>query len=204
MKFKLTEEVVKYLPELKTYIESTKPNGLYNNQRTVGDLFEKLSIEFFKSKGCDVKLPASNRTIEDFTLNGELVDVKSHAIDKKFSMPQIISFKRLEKHLISVKEKKIIRNLFELVIEYSIINGKIKVHNIMFDSFFNLDINHIEIYNLGNGLIELKRKNGIVYKFTDNNIEEFISILEKKYISFCEKQILKFQKEIQTRQQYEI
>ena len=195
MKFKLYSLVHKYLEKLKIYINSNIcEDKIYKNQRTVADKMEDLCKIFFKESGFKVEEPRSNRSVEDFKLNNELIDVKTHCENKEFSMPQIISFWRYKKFLLDENEK-IKNNLFELVISYIFVENKLNVTSVKFDSFFNLNVEYIRIDNLGKGLIQLnKSKCGELYIFSDNNLSNFNHILNIKCIKFYDSLIEKTKK----------
>lgn len=193
MRFELADRVNSKLGDLKFYIESNiGSNSLYNNQRTVADKIEELCKEFFRLENFRVDEATSNRSVEDFKLEGELVDAKTHSNSKSFSMPQIISFWRY-KNLLD-EDGGIDTNLFELIVSYRYENDLFIVEDIKFDSFFNLDTSCIRIDNLGNGLIQLNTSKGEVYIFQDNDIHKFNRILNDKYIEYCNKQIDKIKK----------
>lgn len=192
MKFKYTQTIRYMIPELKEFIENKSGNSrAYAQQRTAGDAIERMCIEFFQSKGRNVELPESNRTAEDFILDGNLVDVKTVATNKAFHLAEIISYQRYRKRLINDTASGVKQNLYILSVSYCVDSlGAIKVDRIEFDTIFNLNVERLRIDNLGNGQIQLADK--ALPLFVDNNFDEFVVTLAQMYEDFCNKQIEKF------------
>jgi hypothetical protein len=192
MKYKYTQQVRRMTPELKQFIENRAGNSQsYSQQRTTADAIERLCIEFFQSKGSKVELPSSNRTAEDFILDGHLVDVKTVASNKSFHLAEIISYQRYRKRLVNTTGNGVKENLYILSISYRVNNlNAIIVDSIEFDTIFNLNLERLRIDNLGNGQIQLADKD--LPLFVNNDFDEFVVALARMYEAFCDKQIEKF------------
>jgi hypothetical protein len=165
--------------------------------RSVGDKLEadcakivedSYSQNYIKSK--------SKRSIDDFTLlfndKSDLFDVKTHFVQSKkgFSMPNLISVKRLKKVLENQNQ-----SLSYIFVDYIRENGIVKIKDIHIKYIWELDWSILSIGALGKGQLQIKDANKQIV-FTDIGKDRWFEILKIEVVKFYNKQIKKIEKEI--------
>lgn len=165
--------------------------------RSVGDKIEAdcsdiVKNEFYKN----YILPKSKRSIDDFTLNidnnNNLFDVKTHYIqsDKGFSMPNLISVKRLKKVL-----ENNLQTLSYIFVDYKRENGNVLIEDVHIKYVWELDWSMLTIGALGKGQLQIKDANKELV-FTNMGKEKWFEILKTKVSEFYQKELKKIEKEI--------
>jgi hypothetical protein len=165
--------------------------------RSVGDKIEADCSSIVKSNFSDnfVK-PKSKRSIDDFTLmfndKSDMFDVKTHFIqsEKGFSMPNLISVKRLKKVLENGNQ-----SVSYIFVDYIRENGIVKIQNVHVKYIWELDWSILSIGALGKGQLQIKDANKQLI-FTDMGKDKWFSILKDKVLAFYKKEIKKIEKEI--------
>lgn len=165
--------------------------------RAVGDKLEadvsNIVNDVFKT---EFRNPKSKRSIDDFSLvNGNkigLFDVKSHFIqtEKGFSMPNLISVKRLKEVL-----ENDLQTLSYIFIDYKRENGDVLIEDVHIKYIWELDWSILGIGALGKGQLQIKNANKQMI-FTQDGKDAWFSILKKKVISFYKNELKKIEKEI--------
>jgi hypothetical protein len=181
---------------LKEKLKNFELSNSYGH-RSVGDKLEADVVDILKNTLLKNLVEAnSKRSIDDFTLvfgdNINLFDIKSHFIQetKGFSMPNLISVKRLKNVLESELE-----TLSYVFIDYKRENGKVLIEDIHIKYIWELDWSILGIGALGKGQLQIKDANKQLI-FTDMGKSEWFKILKIKVIEFYEKEILKIKKEL--------
>ena len=138
----------------------------------------------------------SKRSIDDFTLVfgdiNNLYDTKTHYIqlEEGFSMPNLISVKRLKK----VLEEKL-KTLSYVFIDYKRENGNVLIEDVHVKYVWELDWSILSIGALGKGQLQIKDANKD-FVFTNIGKNEWFDILKVKVVEFYKKEILKIEKEL--------
>lgn len=189
-------------PELKKLLkEKLKDFELSESygQRAVGDKLEADTVDILKELIPQNLVEAkSKRSIDDFTLVFDgitnLYDTKTHFIQdgEGFSMPNLISVKRLKKVL--EDDSKTLSYVF---IDYIRENGKVIVKDVHIKYIWELDWSILGIGALGKGQLQIKDANKDLV-FTDIGKEKWFDILKVKVVEFYEKELVKIKKELQT------
>ena len=189
-------------PELKKLLkEKLKDFELSESygQRAVGDKLEADTVDILKELIPQNLVEAkSKRSIDDFTLVFDgitnLYDTKTHFIQdgEGFSMPNLISVKRLKKVL--EDDSKTLSYVF---IDYIRENGKVIVKDVHIKYIWELDWSILGIGALGKGQLQIKDANKDLV-FTDIGKEKWFAILKVKVVEFYEKELVKIKKELQT------
>jgi hypothetical protein len=189
-------------PELKKLLkEKLKDFELSESygQRAVGDKLEADTVDILKEITPQNLVEAkSKRSIDDFTLVFDgitnLYDTKTHFIQdgEGFSMPNLISVKRLKKVL--EDDSKTLSYVF---IDYIRENGKVIIKDVHIKYIWELDWSILGIGALGKGQLQIKDANKDLV-FTDIGKEKWFDILKVKVVEFYEKELVKIKKELQT------
>tara|TARA_B100000427_G_C15256567_1_gene484610 strand:+ start:71 stop:640 length:570 start_codon:yes stop_codon:yes gene_type:complete len=123
------------------------------DQRGFASALEKQFTDISKVSFDDCKEASSVKSTDDITINGELVDVKTTDIDKKFKMPNLISIAVL-------KEK-----YYSEEILYSFVTYSSKQHKVLDSHLFyiwELPWEHLKIQNLGKGQLQIKNMKNFI------------------------------------------
>jgi hypothetical protein len=165
--------------------------------RSVGDKIEADCSDVVKTEFyTKYILPKSKRSIDDFTLNisdtTNLFDVKTHFIqsDKGFSMPNLISVKRLKKVLENNSQ-----TLSYIFVDYKRENGIVHIEDVHIKYVWELDWSMLTIGALGKGQLQIKDANKELV-FTNIGKEKWFDILKEKVADFYKKELTKIQKEL--------
>jgi len=153
-------------------------------QRQIADIIEANLADYYVEQGG--KLPDSVRTIEDVSLGDTLIDIKTRDVNRKFSMPNLISVARLRKN----KDTEIVYHF----VDYEVSDDEVVVLNQTIVPIWEIDWSVLKIQNLGKGQLQLcgvKDYNKLPrYKGTQ---EEWFVRLELEMVNFYKKQITKFE-----------
>jgi len=175
-----------------------------SEQRSVADLVEHKVKRILFSLECNpfIKsfLPArSKKSLEDCTLIDHedhtfYVDIKTHDINAKFSMPNLTSIEKIRQ--INSQETKDIIYVF---VGYYVENQIVFIHSIETKFIWELDFSMLQIGNLGKGQLQIcNMKNKLV--FTDKgkflwfeDLKKVVNKFHKKRIKIIEKEQLIWQ-----------
>ncbi len=162
-------------------------------QRGIGDILELSILNSIKKLYPNVLGASSKRSIEDFQINESdditKFDVKSHDIDSEFSMPNLISVKRLNKYYQDNKN-----HLVYVFVKYTKSDNSIHITNITVFHIHQLDWKCLHIQNLGKGQLQIKNSHHIIIK--DNNRDEWYMMLKDNIKKFYTCLIESIKKEI--------
>jgi len=160
------------------------PHNVGAGQRAIADMIEDYCVEQIVREG-GVK-PASVRTIEDVLYCNALIDVKTKDINREFSMPNLVSIKRLKKEQ---------RPIFYWFIDYETKYGVARVKKSDIREIWTIDWSVLAIQNLGLGQLQLTGGNNYdTIPYYDGCRSSWFEELDKQAILFFEKQVRKFEK----------
>lgn len=162
-------------------------------QRGVADYIENLCCERIlqlSGSGLSVNEAVSVRSIEDIEVKLEedlyKIDIKSHDINRDFSMPNLISIDRARKYL-----KKPTNHIIYIFIDYKINDDIVTITNLIVKPIESLDWSYLSIQNLGKGQLQIKSMNNGIF-FNDNvTRKEWLDRLIKEGKDYYERLILK-------------
>jgi|APGre2960657404_1045060.scaffolds.fasta_scaffold01623_9 hypothetical protein len=166
------------------------------SHRAVGDMIEHLSSKIISNQyQAQFTKSKSKKSVDDFSISVDkikhLFDIKSHHINESgFSMPNLISVKRLIKLL---KDEELTLNY--IFIDYKRKEGKVEIAEIKIIPIWELDWNCLSIGALGYGQIQISNKNKPIIT-TQIGRNEWKNILKKQVINFYCKQIVKYEKQM--------
>lgn len=154
-------------------------------QRAIADIIENDFVDQIVEQGG--LRPKSVRTIEDVSLDGVLIDVKTRDVNRDFSMPNLISIDRLRKN-----KDTTIRYIF---IDYTVNEDTAKIVGYYVRDIHTIPWECLAIQNLGLGQLQLvKYPQDEVFSGTK---DEWFEMLRLRSIDFYTKQIEKFERRIQ-------
>ena len=189
----LNSEIEKLLKNSLTDFELSESFG----HRSVGDKIESDCVEIVKNSFLnDFRKSKSKRSIDDFSLlfkdKSDMFDVKTHFIqsEKGFSMPNLISVKRLKRVLENQNQ-----SLSYIFVDYTRENGIVKIENVYIKYIWELDWSILGIGALGKGQLQIKDANKQIV-FIDMGKDKWFDILKVKVVEFYKKEIKKIEKEI--------
>ena len=167
---------------LYSYINMSIDINENAGQRQIADVIENMMVESVVKIGG--KEPKSVRTIEDVSFDDVLIDIKTRDINRDFSMPNLISIKRL---------KKTPNPIYYCFVDYYIDENYPLVHieNVHIRNIESIDWSALKIQNLGLGQLQLVDDSLPLY---NNSVKDWYDDLDKYAIEFFEKQIIKFEK----------
>lgn len=182
--------------QLNENLKNFKLSNEYGH-RAVGDKIEADCAEIAKKLySKNYVKPTSKRSIEDFSLvfdnEYNFLDVKTHFIqtEKGFSMPNLISVKRL-KNLLENDEQ----SLLYIFVDYRRKNGNVSIEKVHIKYVWELDWSMLGIGALGKGQLQIKDANKKLV-FTTIGKDKWFKILKQKVNEFYTKELVKIQKEI--------
>lgn len=165
-------------------------------QRGIGDLIESYcikKIKNIKNKNILIKESTSVKSPEDIQVETKdliyKIDIKSHSIDKKFSMPNLISVDTLRK--IYNDNNNYIIYIF---VDYTVKNNELTITKINIRYIEELDWSILRISNIGRGQLQIKNANKKFIYNHQNNRDNWIIELKKNVINFKQKLIKKSEK----------
>ena len=178
----LTEETVSAVSS--TLLERTFELNFMAGQRTIADMIENYCVdEIVKAGG---EKPATVRSIEDVSFANALIDIKTRDVNREFSMPNLISIKRL---------KKLTQPLFYWFIDYETDNNEARVLKSELRLIETIDWSVLSIQNLGLGQLQLTGvKDYDTIPVYDGCRNSWFNELNKQAIIFFDKQAKKFDK----------
>jgi hypothetical protein len=185
----------------KILSENLKDFRLSNSygHRTVGDKIESDCSSIVKKHFIKKYAKArSKKSIEDFTIihnkQNIFCDVKTHFLQGKkgFSMPNLVSVKKLKKLLESDNE-----SLIYVFVDYARKNGIVEIKEINIKYVWELHWDMLRIGALGKGQLQIKNANNDLM-FTNIGKDKWFSILNEKVIQFYNKEIIKIKKELKS------
>ena len=178
----LTEETVSAVSS--TLLERTFELNFMAGQRTIADMIENYCVdEIVKAGG---EKPATVRSIEDVSFANALIDIKTRDVNREFSMPNLISIKRL---------KKLTQPLFYWFIDYETDNNEARVLKSELRLIETIDWSVLSIQNLGLGQLQLTGvKDYDTIPVYDGCRNSWFNELNKQAVIFFDKQAKKFDK----------
>ena len=163
-------------------------------QRGIGDIIEDTVFVVTKGLIPELQYATSKRTMEDFQVEVEghtyKFDVKTHDSDASFSMPNLVSVKRLKKYLADPTN-----HLVYVFITYEIRNDMCMITNVRLHEVDELHWDCLHIQNLGKGQLQLRNSNNI--QLMEQNREVWLHTLTDKTVEFYNSLIVSLQKEIE-------
>ena len=132
----------------------------------------------------------SVRSIDDvgikYGVNLYKLDIKTHDVNREFSMPNLISVNRVRKYL-SVTTN----HLIYVFVDYEIKGDIVRIISARVQPIESLDWSYLAIQNLGKGQLQIKNMNESL--FFNNNVtrKEWMDRLIKEGADYYEKLILK-------------
>ena len=162
-------------------------------QRGVADYIETLCCERINELSTSdliVSEVVSVRSIEDIEIkldsNLYKIDIKTHDINRDFSMPNLISVDRARKYLSVVTN-----HIIYIFMDYKIEEDIVCVTNVRVKPIESLDWSYLSIQNLGKGQLQIKSMTDKIF-FNDNvTRKEWFDKLIKEGKDYYEKLILK-------------
>lgn len=178
-----------------TNIKGKRFDSYHLGQRGIGDLIEesvkqsyKASAEIAGEKWSDAP---TVRSIQDFSIGSKtMYDVKATDLDRDFSMPNLISAKRLARLYADPGAE--LRYVF---VSYKEVNGKKEIVESEERLIETIPWECLTIQNLGEGQIQLVGKSPLpVYNGTR---EEWMAELRIRMVEYLERTIEKMKKRIE-------
>lgn len=163
-------------------------------QRGVADYIENLfceKISEMSSSDIIVNEALSVRSIEDIEIRFNegvyKIDIKTHDVNRDFSMPNLISIDRARKYLINPNN-----HIIYIFIDYAVTDDVVNIINVIVKSIESLDWSYLAIQNLGKGQLQIKSGMSGGLFFNDNvTRKEWMDMLLKEGKDYYQKLILK-------------
>lgn len=163
------------------------------NQRGIADYIESILCDkIIELNNNDIKVneALSVRSIEDIEVVYDdyiyKIDIKTHDIDRDFSMPNLISIDRARKFLSNERN-----NIIYIFIDYKVKNNLVKIKDIKVQPIESLDWSYLSIQNLGKGQLQIKNMSSKLFFNDLITKEQWLNILIKEGEKYYEKLILK-------------
>jgi len=164
---------------LSTNLAFPESSGL--QQRGIADKIEADCVEIIKSNFNNVKPARSRRSIEDVTVDGCYVDVKTSDAALKFKMPNLISIDRLI---------KLDKPLYYVFVGYNSETKQITSISVL--NVYELNWDHLQIQNLGVGQLQIKNMQNFMQACnTKLSQDKWIAKLKSEAVVFYDKLIKK-------------
>ena len=162
-------------------------------QRGVADYIETLccdKVNELSTTELIVSEALSVRSIEDveikFNDNHYKIDIKTHDVNRDFSMPNLISIDRARKYLAVLTN-----HIIYIFIDYKIEEDIVTIINAVVKHIENLDWSYLAIQNLGKGQLQIKSMtNGLFFNESVTR-KEWLDRLIKEGSEYYERLILK-------------
>ena len=169
--------------------------GKSYSHRAVGDALENSCSKLIKKHIINFTKSKSKQSVDDFTIlenNTEhLFDVKSRQIQKKgFSMPNLISIKRLKKIICNPN-----KTLNYILIDYERMGNKVTIAQIKVLNICEISWSNLTIGALGYGQLQIQKNNHNL-EVIPLDKDSWGMNLNKMATNFYIKQIAKFEKQI--------
>lgn len=163
-------------------------------QRGVADYIETLcKNEILKlDNGNDIIVneAKSVRSIEDVEIHYDnklyKIDIKTHDVNRVFSMPNLISISRAKNFLSDFNN-----HIIYVFIDYMVENNFSKILDIKVQNIESLDWSYLAIQNLGKGQLQIKNMSNELFFNNDMSREKWIKILKEEAKKYYDKLILK-------------
>jgi hypothetical protein len=169
---------------LALQINLTFPESSKLQQRGIADKIEADCADIIKSNFNNVTAARSRRSIEDVTVEGCYVDVKTSDQALKFKMPNLISIDRLI---------KLDKPLYYVFVSYNSETKQIVSVNVL--NVYELNWDHLQIQNLGVGQLQIKNMQSFMQSCNSNLTKaQWLSLLKKNAVQFYDNLIKKTQK----------
>ena len=157
------------------------PDSTKLQQRGIADKIEADCVDIIKANFANVKPARSRRSIEDVTVEGCYVDVKTSDSALKFKMPNLISIDRLI---------KLDKPLYYVFVGYNSETKQINTINVL--NVYELNWDHLQIQNLGVGQLQIKNMQSFMQAGNTNlSKEKWIAKLKSEAVVFYDKLIKK-------------
>lgn len=176
---------------LNNYVEFS--NNIKYTPRIIGDMVQNVlddqivNFGYKKTKNIITKRSIADIELYDNDNSILTIDIKTHSLDDKFNMPNLISVKRLNDFYKKENNKFMI-----LLVEYSFENKKPIFSSIRFFPIEKLDWSCLGIGSLGYGQIQIKNANNII--FNNSSREQWIEQFNDQMKIFINKQYIKLDK----------
>jgi hypothetical protein len=172
-------------------LEGYKFDSQNLGQRSIGDMLEDIVKFAYRDlsdlEGSNWEDAPTVRSIQDFSVDHILYDVKTTDLDRDFSMPNLISAKRLIK-LYSIPENE----LRYVLVSYKEIDGTKIITKYEERPIETIPWSHLGIQNLGEGQIQLLTAKTIpLYEGTR---DEWIAELKTRMLIYLDHTIEKMHK----------
>jgi len=159
------------------------------DQRGIASEIEKISSNYL-IENFNAISASSVRSIEDVKINNIHIDIKAQDINRRFSMPNLISIDRLRRNKGKLISKEmIIRYVF---FKYSKTENIIKITDVNEFNIQEIQWESLQISNLGLGQLQIKYAKKDIILNPDNLIEDWFDNLHDEAEQFFSKQIIKF------------
>lgn len=160
------------------------PESSKLQQRGIADKIESDCAEIIKANFNNVKPARSRRSIEDVTVEGCYVDVKTSDEALKFKMPNLISIDRLI---------KLDKPLYYVFVSYNSVKKHIVSITVL--NVYELNWDHLKIQNLGVGQLQVSNMQTFMQSPNSNLTKaQWLNMLKKNAIEFYDNLIKKTQK----------
>ena len=182
------------LEDLRTNADKIVTGSSLSSPRAVGDAVQSYLGEsglntVLSNYGIDVSSEFGRRAMEDMAFkdpNGNYyaVDVKTHNIDTDFSMPNLISVKRLATFYKNDDKN----NFCILIVSYKVIDGKIKYENCHFKRLESFNWACLTLGALGWGQIQIANANNLIFNPNSNSLRKtwMLALCEKLSVFYDE------------------
>ena len=148
-------------------------------QRGIADILESTCVDRARKLYGDFFVDrSSNKSTEDFILNIEgityIIDVKSHDIDKTFSMPNLTAIEVLRNIYQTTSTV-----LFYLLIDYKIIKNDVLVTDVHICAPHHISWDSLQIANLGRGQLQIKCMRDLKIDYTQSAPKWFATFVSE-------------------------
>jgi hypothetical protein len=162
------------------------------NPRSVGDGIEDLIKEnineIFSDPNLEYTNSATRRSMADFTITdkngfGYSIDIKSHNLDAKFSMPNLTANRGLVE-LYDTPENVKPNYFMVMIFSYRVVGPHIVIEDVVFSPIENFDWSCLTIGALGWGQIQIKNSNNIVLNYSKTRKQWMIELCDKMLVFY--------------------
>jgi hypothetical protein len=172
----MKEKLLLYLSSQLKFPETDKLQ-----QRGIADKIEADCVEIIKANFSDVKPARSRKSVEDVTVDGCYVDIKTSDTALTFKMPNLISVIRLV---------NLDKPLYYVFISYN--SEEKQILGILVIDVYELNWDHLQVQNLGVGQLQIVNMNKFMQSPSSSiTKEQWLCNLKNKTISFYDKLIKK-------------
>jgi hypothetical protein len=168
-------------------------NSMNLMQRGVADYIENLCCQRVSELKTDILIineANSVRSIEDVEIeysgNTYKIDIKTHDINRDFSMPNLISIDRARKFLSDLNN-----HIVYIFIDYTIDDSTVYIIGAKVQPIESLDWSYLAIQNLGKGQLQIKNMSDGLFFNDDVDKQVWLNKLIEEGEKYYEKLILK-------------